>query len=50
MKLLFFVFFFFYEIGFTFSHMHGCNQQVARVGAKGSPKERAAIASNSKLS
>ena len=38
------------EIVFTFSHMHGCNQQVARAGAKGSPKERAAIASNSKFS
>ena len=41
---------FFYEIVFTFSHMHGCNQQVARAGAKGCPKERAAIASNSKFS
>ena len=50
MKLLLFVFFFFDEIVFTFSHMHGCNQQVARAGAKGSPNERAAIASNSKFS
>lgn len=41
---------FFNEIVFTFSHMHGCNQQVARAGAKGSPKERAAIASHSKFS
>ena len=41
---------FFYEIVFTFSHMHGCNQQMARAGAKGSPKERAAVASNSKFS
>ena len=49
MKLLLFVFFF-DEIVFTFSHMHGCNQQVARAGAKGCPKERAAIASNSKSS
>ena len=49
MKLLLFVFFF-DEIVFTFSHMHGCNQQMARAGAKGSPKERAAVASNSKFS
>ena len=41
---------FFDEIVFTFSHMHGCNQQMARAGAKGSPKERAAVASNSKFS